>query len=108
MMTMIKYLPVIAIVAVSIYLFMKAFDCLLETVIYFHSLHKYRLVFEDYEAELYEVGEDADAALDLKAHLAEDVTKYGKLAGVHPWRYRCWKMMCGESKLVRAVDSMKA
>ena len=105
---MIKYVPIIAIVAVAIYLFMKAFDCLLETVLYFHSLHQYRLVFEDYEAELYEVGEDADATLDLKAHLAKDVTRYGELAGVHPWRYRCWKFLCGENELVRALDTTNA
>lgn len=107
-MMMIKFLPVVAIVAVSIYLFLKAFDWLLETLIYFHSLYQSRLTFDDYEAELCQLAPDTDAANELKEHLAKDLFKYGKLAGAHPRRYRCWKMMCGESKLVRAVDSMKA
>ena len=101
---MIKILPVIAIVAVSIYLFMKAFDCLVETAIYFHSLYKSRLVFDDYEAELSQLGADNDAALGIRLQLAQDLAKYDKLVNVHPWRYRFWKLVYGENKFVRAVS----
>ena len=66
---MIKILPVIAIVAASIYLFMKAFDCLVETAIYFHSLYKSRLVFDDYEAELLQTGMETDAAVEVRLQL---------------------------------------
>lgn len=101
---MIRFLPVIAIVAVSIYLFMKAFDCLLETAIYFHSLYKFRLVFDDYEAELLQTDTDTDAVAELKSHLAGDLSEYGRLVGIHPWRYRFWKLIYGENRLVSTVD----
>lgn len=101
---MIKYLPVIAIVVASIYLFMKVFDYLLETVIYFHSLYKFRLVFDDYEAELFQLDTDTEAAIELKLQLAGDLSKYDRLTGVHPWRYRCWKFIYGENEFVKAVD----
>lgn len=101
---MIKYLPMIAIVVASIYLFIKAFDYLLETVIYFHSLYKFRLVFDDYEAELFQLETDTEAAIELKLQLAEDLSKYDRLTGVHPWRYRCWKLIYGENEFVKAVD----
>lgn len=66
---MIKYLPVFTIVAVIIYLSIKVFDWLLETAVYFHCLHNYRLVFDDYEAGILEmeVEVDSDALKELKA-----------------------------------------
>lgn len=100
---MIKILPVIAIVAASIYLFMKAFDCLVETAIYFHSLYKSRLVFDDYEAELLQTGMETDAAVEVRLQLAKDLAKYDRLANVHPWRYRFWRLVYGENKFVKAV-----
>ena len=100
---MIKILPVIAIVAVSIYLFMKAFDCLVETAIYFHSLYKSWLVFDDYEAELLQTGMETDAAVEVRLQLAKDLAKYDRLTNVHPWRYRFWRLVYGENKFVKAV-----
>lgn len=100
---MIRFLPVIAIVAASIYLFMKAFDCLLETVIYFHSLYKFRLVFDDYEAELFQLGTDLKASAEIKLQLAEDLSKYDRLTGIHPWRYRFWRLIYGENEFVKSV-----
>lgn len=100
---MIRFLPVIAIVSASIYLFMKAFDYLLETVIYFHSLYKFRLVFDDYEAELLQLGTDTEASVEVRSQLAADLSGYARLAGVHPWRYRCWKFIYGENEFVKTI-----
>lgn len=103
---MIEYIPLFTIVFASIYLFLKAFDYLLETVIYFHSLHVYRLIFDDYEAELSEAETDADsdALKELKAHLELDLSQYRSLVVAHPWKYRLWRTVSSESYLVRAVE----
>lgn len=103
---MIKYIPLFAIVFAAIYLFLKVFDCFLKTVIYFHSLHAYRLAFDDYEAELMETDADtgSDSLKELKSHLENDLSDYRKLVVAHPWKYRFWKSVCGESGLVKAVE----
>lgn len=103
---MIKYIPLFAIVFAAIYLFLKAFDWLIDTVVYFHSLHVYRLMFDDYEAELLEVGTDtdSDALKELKAHLELDLSQYRSLVTAHPWKYRLWRSVSGESNLAKIVE----
>lgn len=106
---MIELLPVVIITAASIYLFLKAIDCLINTAIFFYTLNTYRLAFDDYEAELFQLetdGNDRDQAAveDWKSQLAKDLSAYRSLVNGHPWKYRCWKFVSGENRLVRIPD----
>ena len=79
---MIELLPVISIVAVSIWLSIKAFDSLVEAVVFIHDMHEFQLIFDDYEAELLREDINKDTAVELRSHLAKD------LSGVLPADYR--------------------
>lgn len=100
---MIELLPVITIVAASIWLSIKAFDSLVETFVFIHDMHEFRLVFDDYEAELCREDINKDTAVELRSHLAKDLSEYCRLITAHPWKYRCWKLVAGESKLLEKV-----
>lgn len=105
---MTEFLPVIIIIASSIYLFLKAFDCLIRTAVFFYTLNTYRLVFDDYEAEFFQLETDgnernSDTVAELKSQLAKDLSAYRKLVTSHPWKYRCWKLILGENRIVRIL-----
>lgn len=113
---MIKLLPVFAIIAVSILLFVKAFDKFIELVVFFHSLCSYRNVFDDYEAELIQLENDGEKGktgrmdtddkvlAEVRKSLEEELSAYRELVNSNLWKYRCWRLFFREHTLVRTIS----
>lgn len=113
---MIKLLPVFAIIAVSILLFVKAFDKLIELVVFFHSLCSYRNVFDDYEAELIQLENDEEKGktgrmdtddkvlTEVRKSLKKELSAYRELVNSNLWKYRCWRLFFREHTLVRTIS----
>lgn len=105
---MIKLLPVIAIIGVSIYLLMRAFDKFVELLLFFHSLYSYRRVFDEFEAELFQLennhaDSDGKTLAEMLKKLEKELSAYRRLVGSNRWKYRCWKLFFHENGLVRAI-----
>lgn len=105
---MIKSLPLIAIIAAGIYLFIKVLDEFIEAVLFFHSLNDYRHVFDDFEAELCQLeeggmnGEDAGsrAMAEFGRQLETELSAYGIMVASNRLKYRCWRLFFHENRLV--------
>lgn len=108
---MIKSLPLIAVIAAGIYLFIKVLDEFIEAAVFFHSLNDYRHVFDDFEAELCQLeaggmsgtdGADAGsrAMAEFGRQLETELSTYRIMVSSNRLKYRCWRLFFHENRLV--------